>query len=635
MFKSCKFSGNISDFLILVTFNDNVFDAVAPFYTVFKLEQLNYSDLLLTPWHDVHIIYNNEKINLENKKVVFIVDRQDISYFMKSILPIINFFRRCVNRRFLFGVVTKSTIERECYIASTTTTLMEYLSRLKDMGLLKNVMDSVIENHSDFRIEIDTTQPISEVSFIIKNCIETIAKRDKNLFRYGNILSSVENSNVVIWDDKICPSKITKYLKFVSKENEIVPSSQLTKLILSIDYEIPSLVGLVKHPMISTSGCLLNGRKIHNNGIYTDTDFELCYDTVFDYRSIQSKKDVNDFVNKLLNEYFCDFFFESESSKGVFLSALISPLVCDDNDVYPVPMHVFDANMPGVGKTLLASLICRLYSKDVKLTTLGTEEELKKYILSLIRQCGEFLYLDDFSGVLSSKVLDAFLTTTFWSDRLLGSNTVWSGKFRILTYMTGNNILISNDGARRCIRCRLVSPVERPELRTSFKYPNIIEFFQDHRDSFLSCLIQCYRIFLQDKIEDYPRLGSYEWWSKYIASFIHYTGLPNPIISKRSMYDEDLNYQVMCDLMGLLSKFDEGEGICVSDLLRKLKMDSVHDDEIFRIKVNLEQIMNTSNITPGLLSRFLQRYKDMPINGKKITVGKRSSSGVMWRIVEA
>src|SRR5262249_46382873 len=149
----------------------------------------------------------------------------------------------------------------------------------------------------------------------------------------------------------------------------------------------------------------------------------------------------------------------------------------------------------------------RAYSSD--------DAEMRKVITTIALKGDAFVLLDNLTSALGGAALDIVLTSTQWGDRTLGSNrdvdlpmnTVWAA--------TGNNVMLRDDMPRRVMHCRLISPVENPEDRTDFKYPNLLEHVHRERGKLLAAGLTILRAFCVAGRPDQGLRpwGSYEAWS--------------------------------------------------------------------------------------------------------------------------
>ena len=131
------------------------------------------------------------------------------------------------------------------------------------------------------------------------------------------------------------------------------------------------------------------------------------------------------------------------------------------------PCFIVTKNAEGAGGTTLLRLITAPVLGEIQMKARpATDDEMRKHLTALVRIGSLALAFDNVSGHLKSPALEAFLTSIFWGDRLLGSNTLVSGPNLATVFITGNGLTISPDMARRSLVTELHQSYERPGERT-------------------------------------------------------------------------------------------------------------------------------------------------------------------------
>ena len=122
--------------------------------------------------------------------------------------------------------------------------------------------------------------------------------------------------------------------------------------------------------------------------------------------------------------------------------------------------------MRGSGKSLLADVVSEVNSgrEMSRMSQPKDDDECRKRITAVALAGETLMLLDNIDRMLGSASLDAALTATSWTDRLLGASEMVSGIPLFATwYATGNNVILAADTARRTVHIRLESPDENPE----------------------------------------------------------------------------------------------------------------------------------------------------------------------------
>ncbi|MFH1924154.1 MAG: primase-helicase zinc-binding domain-containing protein, partial [Planctomycetota bacterium] len=166
-------------------------------------------------------------------------------------------------------------------------------------------------------------------------------------------------------------------------------------------------------------------------------------------------------VDALL-ESVADFPFATPAHKAAWLAATLTPFArfafygC-------APLNLIDANVRGCGKGLLADVTGAIFCwrEMSRMPKAGDDDEFRKRITALAIAGDPLILIDNIVGFLGSPSLDAALTATSWSDRVLGkSEMVTDVPLTATWYATANNAILGADTARRVLHIRLESPEE-------------------------------------------------------------------------------------------------------------------------------------------------------------------------------
>jgi len=222
-----------------------------------------------------------------------------------------------------------------------------------------------------------------------------------------------------------------------------------------------------------------------------------------------------------------DFPFARPSDRAHALAALLHPFV-RHLVRGPTPLHLVEAPSEGTGKGLLAKVIHLVAVGSVSQPTpLPTsDEEVRKKITAALLTAPAVLLLDNISHVLDSASLAAALTTTVWTDRVLGQTKMVTTPNRALWLATGNNPVLSRENARRTVRIRLDADVERPWLRDGFRHPDLPAWVRAQRPALVVAVLTLLRSWAQ---AGRPRgtvpLGSFEDWAAVVGGVLEHAGV--------------------------------------------------------------------------------------------------------------
>ena len=148
-------------------------------------------------------------------------------------------------------------------------------------------------------------------------------------------------------------------------------------------------------------------------------------------------------------------------------------------------------------------------------------------------------------GILDSPSLAAALTSTIWSDRILGKSEQINIPQQSSWIATGNNIRPGGDLPRRCYWIRLDAETARPFLRSNFKHADLIQWIRENRGEIIGALIcMTHAWFTAGKpkpsVQD---IGSFETWTRVIGGILEYAGVQSFLGNAKELYatDDSLN----------------------------------------------------------------------------------------------
>jgi hypothetical protein len=233
-------------------------------------------------------------------------------------------------------------------------------------------------------------------------------------------------------------------------------------------------------------------------------------------------------INDLLAEFS---FADGERSKAVAVGGMTGLFA---NQLLPEkslrPCFVFVANAEGAGKTLLAQICIT--------PTLGTmpvgskaddDDEMRKVILTAVREARAVIFLDNLKGRLSSEPLEGFLSAPVWSGRKLGVNESITGDNLATVFCTGNGMTVSPDMRRRSLFVELHLEAERAEDR---KFQRLLDLptLLEMRPKILAALWAMVRHW-DEKGRPAPSRGhsAFPSWANIIGGIVEAAGFACPL----------------------------------------------------------------------------------------------------------
>lgn len=227
-----------------------------------------------------------------------------------------------------------------------------------------------------------------------------------------------------------------------------------------------------------------------------------------------------------LTDLFIDFPWRTSAHRALAVGATMTAVLRRALDV--APMFFVSANNKGVGKTkLLSSVLASVYGETPPLSAMpDRSDELKKTLDSIVASNIDYYVFDNVNGKIGGAELDGFITSARHQYRPLGSSAVRAGRQCAFLGATGNNATINGDTDRRSIIMRLVTPLENPELRTGFRYRDLIGTAKTRVTETWIAVMEIVRAFADCSTAEERRhintkarnLGSFEQWCDHVRN---------------------------------------------------------------------------------------------------------------------
>ena len=219
---------------------------------------------------------------------------------------------------------------------------------------------------------------------------------------------------------------------------------------------------------------------------------------------------------------------------------------------------MFSSNSVGSGKTLLAQLII--------ITTLGmcdiqpvpeTEENWRKILDTECLAGSPYILFDDCNGFFKSQILNAYLTASTWTGRRMNSQSKFAVPKLSTVFLTGNNLEVSPDVARRFLHCKMMTDEADPQAR---KIDKVISYEWIERAEVRSQLLAA----LWAIVREWDAAGrpagtratrGYEAWCNIFAGMVEFAGFGDPL---EPLPVEESGNAEMADMVALMSELAKG-----------------------------------------------------------------------------
>jgi phage/plasmid primase-like uncharacterized protein len=259
-----------------------------------------------------------------------------------------------------------------------------------------------------------------------------------------------------------------------------------------------------------------------------------------------TQEDAKAAVRWLLDNPLHDFPYVDDCSRAVALSAILTS-VARASLGGPAPMHGFSAPSFGAGKSLQAELVHMIAVGDRAATMAPghDQQEFEKRVDAAILAGDPVLVIDNISWPLGGDNLCSAATSDFANIRPLGTSQPIKVRTSSFWMATGANLTVKKDMHRRSVISFIDPRMSRPETRTGFRIPALLEWAKANRMALLSA---AYTILRAHARAGHPEcgerpLGSFEAWSRKVANCLVWLGMPNPARSQEVMRQDDLELQ--------------------------------------------------------------------------------------------
>ena len=366
-------------------------------------------------------------------------------------------------------------------------------------------------------------------------CWEAIKKENKPpiLFRYGNtIIRAAKSDAGGTWLQIVTPEIMRHHLSnwahWHKDEVKLTkPPIDVIKDVLSpLEIALPPLRRVVTVPVFAPDGSL-------RLDVGYNESSSVLYAPAPGFKALPvpdkvKGKDVDDANELICKEVLIDFPFASTSDRDNAVALFLLPYARDLIDG-PTPNHLIEASMPGSGKGKLAdAVLLPSVGADLGLITPPRDEdEWRKQITSALIAGKQVILIDNVIHRLDSSALAAAWTGNVWDDRIIGQKEKANIPIRCVWVMTGNNVAVSTELARRCVRIRLTPHTDRPEERNDFRHPDLLLWCAERRAELVRAAHVLIKWWVQEGMPPakIPRpLGSYERWTRVMGGILEAAG---------------------------------------------------------------------------------------------------------------
>jgi hypothetical protein len=505
----------------------------------------------------------------------------------------------------------------------------------------------------------------TELDQVVEKAVQALSK-DPDVYQRGGRLTSVrrdlpeiqgferpQNSPVIVDTPKpvvtLLLAKNAAWMK-TSKDDELVPA-------IPPKWAVEGIHALGEWPGIRPIKAVVESPTLRPDGTVLDRAgwdpaTELLYEPSTFFPTLPAaptREDARRAAVDLLR-VVCDFPFAGDAHRAAWLSAILTPLARYAIDG-PCPLFLFDANTAGSGKSKLADIIATVVTGRAmsRCSYPESDEEMRKRITAVALAGDRLMLIDNVATAFGGPALDAALTSTTWSDRILGRSEMAAGlPLNVTFFATGNNVELKGDSVRRIIPARLVSPEERPEERTGFAIEgDLLAYVRRERVRLVTAALTllCAHARAGRPKGGLAPYGSFEPWSDVVRSAIFWATDVDPCETREGLRNSDPEVAARTALITGWSELPGGfRGLTASEAIDLLKAEenlefsrAASEAASYATLRNtlLEWERNGKLPSPKSLGKKLKGMKDRVVNGMVIRGATNRTGSQVWRVEHA
>lgn len=305
------------------------------------------------------------------------------------------------------------------------------------------------------------------------------------------------------------------------------PRDLCRDLLTFVPAGLPNLLSVITTPVFGRSGTLLLEPGLH---VADKTWLEL--DPTLELAAVPSAPTPDNIARArslFLDDLLVDFTFASEADRAHMMALILLPFV-RRLITGTTPLHLVEAPVIGAGKGLLCKVASIVATGGAcTMSTLPRdEEEIRKTLSAELIKGGTFVVLDNAreNSVVNSQALTSILTTEQWRTRILGKSEVVHLPNLATWVLTGNNVNLSGEMSRRCIRIRIDPGVERAWTRSVFKHKPLESWALAHRSELVHAALVLVQAWVAaGRPAGKCTLGSFDSWSAVMGGLLEVIGI--------------------------------------------------------------------------------------------------------------
>lgn len=224
---------------------------------------------------------------------------------------------------------------------------------------------------------------------------------------------------------------------------------------------------------------------------------------------------------------------------------------------------LYNANSHRSGKTLLFKLCVAPVLGRVRVRSLPkNDEEFRKMLDSAALNASPYIILDDVGGNLRNNDLNAFMTSAYWSGRVMHTQKEFEVVNRSMVFVTGHSLSVESDLAGRLLQSKL--HLEEADVRER-RIRRVIDDEYLARPAVRGDILTALWTIIREwdaagRQKGKTRMGGFEKWCEIFGGMVDFAGFGDPCERPPDDGDADTEYEDMMALVKELSDLiEEGE----------------------------------------------------------------------------
>ena len=365
------------------------------------------------------------------------------------------------------------------------------------------------------------------------------------------------------------------------------PPTRLVRLLLGSHHtSVPTVEGVCRQPFLREDGSL---------GLATGYISELKMVSAFDaemYRPYAwteplTRQDAQIALAEI-RKIFSNFCPADEATASAMICGALEAV--QRVSLKRAPMLLVQGNAPGIGKSTLARVYCKLATPEPIAETSypETSDECAKQLLSSLSSAPGAVFYDNAAERLPAyPALCTCLTEPVYERRVLQRSALRQVITRTLFVATGNFVSPEADLRRRVLPIKLIAPHDQPEQRQFDR--DVVEYVESHRAELVMKGLRIVAAYLQsgEKVSCRPLAGM-EMFTHRCREPLIWLGEPDPLIPMLRLLDErDEDELRRHALLRCLQKTFNERSFSVADIARHLT------PELFDSLADLDVVVGT------------------------------------------